>query len=47
MITDRDLQHVVSQVNAKFEELSKRLEKLEAKEEKPNAVKKATKKHDE
>jgi len=36
MITDRDLQHVVSQVNAKFEELFKRLAKLEAKEEKPN-----------
>ena len=34
MITDRDLQHVVSQVNAKFDELFKRLEKLEAKEEK-------------
>lgn len=36
MITERDLQHVVSQVNAKFEELFKRLEKLEAKEEKPS-----------
>ncbi len=36
MITDRDLQHVVSQVNAKFEELFKRLEKLEAKEGKPS-----------
>ncbi len=36
MITERDLQHVVSQVNAKFEELFKRLGKLEAKEEKPS-----------
>ena len=36
MITERDLQHVVSQVNAKFEEVFKRLENLEAQEEKPS-----------
>ena len=36
MITTRELEHVVAQVNARFEELFKELEKLKAKEEKPS-----------
>ena len=43
MITQRDLQHVVSQVNEKFEELFKRLEQLEQKKEVDNASKKGSK----
>lgn len=43
MITQRDLQHVVSQVNEKFEELFKRLEQLEQKKEVENASKKRSK----
>ena len=43
MISQRDLQHVVSQVNEKFEELFKRLEKLEKSKEVEDASKKRPK----
>lgn len=41
MISSRDLEHVVDQVNSKFEELFKKLEALE--EEVKNANKKTVK----
>lgn len=45
MVSSRDLENVVDQVNAQFEELFKRLAKLEAKEvEEVEEVKDASKK---
>mgnify|MGYP001129283497 CR=1 FL=1 len=40
MVTTRELEHVVSQVNVKFEELFKKIAKLEKQMEAKNASKK-------